>query len=639
MTVPAAHLKGKQMKLSVLDQSTAAQGQPQGDAIRESLELARHCDALGYHRYWVSEHHNSDSIVGTAPEVLMAAIAATTTRIRVGSAGVMLPHYSALKVAEQFRVLEGIAPGRIDLGVGRAPGSDRLTAFALNPYSNAAAEFPQQVHDLQAWVSGAALPKDHPFSAIAAHPRGATSPELWILGSSDYGARLAAHFGLPYAFAYFFTEGKGVEQALDLYRRNYRPSPRYPEPQATICVWALAADTEAEAKRLLRTREFWRVGFEQGLRTPLVTPEVAAAHFYTETERASIEALRRVAMVGTAQQVATRLNELAQRLALNEIVINTWTHDPSPRHRSYELLADAFELRSARRPSGHRRYADRSSSLTVISAMVFVPQITPPAVIDQARWLLFQDRRLLVRAESVELPRLSDPAVLGIAVQRPIFVGSLDGEPCFSAEVEDGSPAPDNFRWEGLRALFMRADDAFIAAASRAVQLVDWDRDHQFCGRCATPSLHNGHERSRACPNCGLVAYPRISPAMMALVKRGRELLLARSTRFPDALFSALAGFVEAGESIEDTVRREVREEVGVEVENLRYFGSQSWPFPNSLMIGYVCDYTGGEIVPEEGEIAEAAWFDVDALPHIPPTISIAGRMIRAVAEELRRIR
>src|SRR5450759_4296374 len=162
------------MRLSVLDQSTASKGRAQDAAIRETLELARHCDALGYHRYWVSEHHNSANIVGTAPEVLMAAIAATTPRIRVGSAGVMLPHYSALKVAEQFRVLEAIAPGRIDLGVGRAPGSDQLTARALNPYSNAADEFPQQVLELQSWLSGTSLPDDHPFRKVAAHPQGPT---------------------------------------------------------------------------------------------------------------------------------------------------------------------------------------------------------------------------------------------------------------------------------------------------------------------------------------------------------------------------------------------------------------------------------------------------------------------------------
>ena len=328
------------MRLSVLDQSTAAKGRGQDVAIRETLDLARHCDALGYHRYWVSEHHNSDSIVGTAPEVLMAAIAATTKRIRVGSAGVMLPHYSALHVAEQFRVLEAIAPGRIDLGVGRAPGSDRLTAYALNAHSNAAEDFPQQVQDLRDWTGGKPLPPGHPFRAIKAHPTGATAPELWILGSSDYGAQLAAHFGLPYAFAYFFTDGRGVEAALDLYRRNYRPSDEHPHPQATVCVWALAADTEAEARRLLMTREHWRAGFEQGLRRPLVSPEDAAAFPYTDAERVTIEALRRKAIVGTAAQVGTRLRDLARQLALDELVVVTWTFDAHARRRSYELLAE-----------------------------------------------------------------------------------------------------------------------------------------------------------------------------------------------------------------------------------------------------------------------------------------------------------
>jgi luciferase family oxidoreductase group 1 len=335
------------LRLSVLDQSTAAEGRGQDAAIRETLALAQHCDALGFHRYWVSEHHNSDSIVGTAPEVLMAAIAATTARIRVGSAGVMLPHYSALKVAEQFRVLDAIAPGRIDLGVGRAPGSDRLTAHALNPHANAADEFPQQVRDLMAWVSGTPLAEGHPFRAIRAHPTGATVPEIWILGSSDYGAQLAAHFGLPYAFAYFFSDGRGVEEALRLYRTNYRPSAAHPVPEATICVWALAADTEVEARRLLHTREYWRVGFEQGLRHALLPPAAAAAHSYTPSELAIVEALRRKALVGTADQVATRLTELAERLALDELVIVTWTFDPEPRHRSYELLAQAFDLPGA----------------------------------------------------------------------------------------------------------------------------------------------------------------------------------------------------------------------------------------------------------------------------------------------------
>ena len=330
------------MKLSVLDQSPAGEGRTQDAAIAESLRLAQLCDELGYHRYWVSEHHNSASVVGTAPEILMAAIAATTRRIRVGSAGVMLPHYSALKVAEQFRVLEGIAPGRIDLGVGRAPGSDRLTAFALNPGASALDEFPRQVHELQLWVGGEPLPGDHPFHGITANPQGPTTPELWILGSSDYGAQLAAYFGLPYAFAYFFFDGRGVEAALALYRQHYRPSARYPEPVATICVWALAADTEAEAQRLAATREYWRVvDFEQGRRGALISPERAAAHPYTAAERARIAEIRAKALAGTGEQVVARIEALARELALDEIVVNTWTYDPAARRRSYELLAQA----------------------------------------------------------------------------------------------------------------------------------------------------------------------------------------------------------------------------------------------------------------------------------------------------------
>lgn len=339
------------MKLSVLDQSPARRGAHQDAAIRETLELARHCDALGFHRYWVSEHHASESIVGSAPEVLMAAIAATTARIRVGSAGVMLPHYSALHVAEQFRVLDAIAPGRIDLGVGRAPGSDRLTAMALNPYSNAADEFPQQVQDLSAWVAGKPLVDGHPFAAIRAHPQGPTTPEVWILGSSDYGAQLAAHFGLPYAYAYFFSDGRGVEQALELYRRNYRPSERHPRPQATICVFALAADDEATAWHLFRTREHWRVGFEQGRREALIAPDEAAAWPYTAAERGVIEALRRRAVVGDAAQVADRLATLASGLALDELVIVTWTHTLAGRLRSCELLARAFGLGQTAMPA------------------------------------------------------------------------------------------------------------------------------------------------------------------------------------------------------------------------------------------------------------------------------------------------
>lgn len=331
------------MQLSVLDQSTACSGKPQTDAIQESLALARKCDELGFHRYWVSEHHNSDGIVGTAPEILMAAIAATTNRIRIGSAGVMLPHYSSLKVAEQFRVLEGIAPGRIDLGLGRAPGSDRLTSFALNPDAAKAHEaFPRQVVDLRNWVSGHPLEEDHPFAAIKAHPTGNTSPELWMLGSSDYGAQLGAHLGLPYAFAYFFTDGHGCDQALELYRHHYTPSERHPKAKPTLCVWALVADTEDEAWQIFRSREHWKVNSEKGIREPLMSPEVLEDATYTPNEMARIELLRKMAFVGSADQVTDKLHELAKRYDLDELVVVTWTYDPAHRHRSYELLAKSM---------------------------------------------------------------------------------------------------------------------------------------------------------------------------------------------------------------------------------------------------------------------------------------------------------
>ncbi len=328
------------LAISILDQSIAAAGRPQGQAIRDTIALARHCETLGYHRFWVSEHHNHPTIVGSAPEILISAIAATTSRIRVGSAGVMLPHYSAYKVAEQFRVLDAIAPGRIDLGLGRAPGSDGRTAFALNPLANERPDqFPSDVRDLQLWLAGEALPEGHPFRSVQAYPQGDTVPEIWILGSSDFGARVAAHFGLPYSFAWFFTDGQGGQQALDLYRSTYRPSARHPEPRAGICVWALAADTEAEAQHHFTSRAKWRLFRDRGIFLSLETPEAAAAHPFTDMERARVEQMRRDAFVGTGPDVAGRVRDLARRLGLDELAIVTWAHDERARHRSYELLA------------------------------------------------------------------------------------------------------------------------------------------------------------------------------------------------------------------------------------------------------------------------------------------------------------
>ncbi|WKB52500.1 LLM class flavin-dependent oxidoreductase [Eleftheria terrae] len=337
------------MKLSVLDQSVSLAGSSEDAAIRDTLELAQHCEALGYHRFWLSEHHSLPTIVGSAPEVLMAAIAARTRHIRIGSAGVMLPHYAALKVAEQFRVLEALAPGRIDLGVGRAPGGDMRTARALNPQAPTAADhFPEQVLDLQAWVSG------QPHHGIVAHPRPPRMehdrwqrvPELWVLGSSDYGARLAAQYGLPYAFAYFFMDGLGVEQALGLYRALYQPSARHPKPQATVCVWALAADSEAEARHHALSRDRWRADRARGVLGPLQAPELIAAGGFSAEDAPTVEASRRKAFVGDPRQVADKLRALAEELQLDELVINTWAHDPAVRRNSYRLLAREFDLRA-----------------------------------------------------------------------------------------------------------------------------------------------------------------------------------------------------------------------------------------------------------------------------------------------------
>jgi luciferase family oxidoreductase group 1 len=329
--------------LSVLDQSVALTGHPQGEAIRNTIKLAQYCEEIGYDRFWVSEHHSNDAIVGTAPEVLIAAIAALTTRIRVGSAGIMLPHYSPLKVAEQFRVLDAIAPGRIDLGLGRAPGSDGLTALALNPMADQRPQqFPSDVIDLMAWLEGKPLRDQHPFARIKAAPQGETVPEVWMLGSSDFGAQVAAHFGLPYAFAWFFTDGQGAEEAMHLYRTLYKPSEKWPKPHGGLCVWALAADTEEEAHYHFQSRARFRLLRDRGIFTSIEAPETAGAYPYTDRERARMADYRDRNFVGTGPQVAARIRALAEKLEVQEIAIVTWTWDEAVRQKSYRLILEAM---------------------------------------------------------------------------------------------------------------------------------------------------------------------------------------------------------------------------------------------------------------------------------------------------------
>ncbi|MEY3410412.1 MAG: Limonene 1,2-monooxygenase [Pseudomonadota bacterium] len=333
------------LKLSVLDQSVAMAGRGQDESIRQTLALAQSAERLGYSRFWVSEHHAHPSIVGTAPEILMAAIATQTQRIRIGSAGVMLPHYASLKVAEQFRVLDALAPGRIDLGVGRAPGSDGKTAQLLNPDRYASENFPQQVMELQAWVKGHPLPVGHPGHGVFAYPQSATAPDVWMLGSSDYGAQLAAHLGLPYAFAWFITDGQGAEQALQMYRETFRPNAQLDKPHATLCLWALAADTDEEAWHLFKSRARWRMDRNMGRIGPMLPPDQADRD-YSVAEQMALDALKSNALVGSVSTVGAKLRSLADKLQLDELVIITWTHDPKAQLHSYELLAQEFNLKS-----------------------------------------------------------------------------------------------------------------------------------------------------------------------------------------------------------------------------------------------------------------------------------------------------
>lgn len=333
------------IQLSVLDQSTVASGQTHDQSIRDTLRMAVHCESLGYRRFWLSEHHNIGSIAGSAPEVLAAAVAATTRSIRVGTAGVLLPNYSTFKVAEQFRVLEAVAPGRIDMGLGRAPGGDRLTATALNPNVAAAAQqFPDHVRDLLAWVSGDPLPSGHPFAGVRVMPETPTAPEPWMLGSSTGGARIAAELGVPYCFAHFITDGRGAGEALELYRHFYRPSERFPEPRAAVCVWALTAEDEAQAWHLYKTRERAWLNRYQGVFRPLRPPQDIDPAAYSPQEQQAAEALRREVYVGAPDRVSERLRHLAEDLGVDELVVLTWTYDFEARRHSYELLAQAFGL-------------------------------------------------------------------------------------------------------------------------------------------------------------------------------------------------------------------------------------------------------------------------------------------------------
>ncbi len=279
--------------------------------------------------------------------------------------------------------------------------------------------------------------------------------------------------------------------------------------------------------------------------------------------------------------------------------------------------------------------------------------LVSPESDEEAHWFVFRGDQLLVEVGPPSAAPTDDPRVkgrpswarlpfvrglgtLGIEPVRTLYFGKLGDAHLYAAEAPPKSEPPEGMAWQGLRTLFSVLEDAHFALAGRAVQLVDWDRNHQFCGRCGAPTEAKADERGRVCRACRLTFYPKIAPAVMALVRRGNEMLLGRSPHFPPGMFSALAGFVEPGETLEQCIAREVLEEVGVSVTNIRYFASQPWPFPNSLMIAFFCDYESSEIAPQETEIEAAEWFDVFQLPKLPSKISIARRLIDAAVEKMR---
>jgi luciferase family oxidoreductase group 1 len=332
-----------ELTLGVLDQSPIPSGSTAAQALADTLALARVTEGLGYQRYWVAEHHGSESFAGSSPEILIGRIASVTERIRVGSAGVMLMHYSPLKVAENFKVLQALFPGRIDLGIGRAPGSDGLTAAALAYGSQVGIEyFPAKLGDLQAFLIDAPAYTEA-FANVRATPPVPQPPDLWMLGSSVDGARLAAHFGLPFAYAHFISPD-ALEQACAAYRRHFRPSATLAEPRICLGVFALCADTRVAAEQLARCRDVWRLRVERGEFGPFPSVAEAAAHVLTPAEQARIDQRRQHQLLGTGDEVAGQLRALAARVDASELSIVSITHDFGARVRCYELLAAAFAL-------------------------------------------------------------------------------------------------------------------------------------------------------------------------------------------------------------------------------------------------------------------------------------------------------
>jgi luciferase family oxidoreductase group 1 len=336
------------MKLSIVDQSPIPAGFAASDAFDNTIDLARFAERLGYTRYWIAEHHSTQSLASPAPEIMIARVGAETERIRVGSGAVLLSHYSPMKVAETFRVLEALYPGRIDLGIGRAPGGSSLDAYALQHSrlnQELADDFPQRLVEMLAFFRGS-FPQQHPFARLHLSPGTPGNPDVWLLGSSGWSADASAQLGLPYAAAHFIGPA-ATRKSVEHYMAKFEPSEYLNEPQVLVCVGAVAADTDEEAERLYSSQRLRRALRDQGreMNGPIPTPEEALAQLaeLRPLPRAEEGEWPRI-IVGSVEHVHERLAHMADELHVDELMLITVVHDHEARKHSYELLADAFEI-------------------------------------------------------------------------------------------------------------------------------------------------------------------------------------------------------------------------------------------------------------------------------------------------------
>jgi luciferase family oxidoreductase group 1 len=339
------------LRLGVLDQSPIISAHSPVQAVAETVALAQLAERLGYSRYWLAEHHAVGALADPCPEILLCRVAAATSRIRVGTGGILLPYYSPLKVAEVFRMLEALFPGRIDLGIGRAPGGDMKTAQTMM-YGNyiGPEQFPQQVQDLASFLDNA-LPPGHAYAGVKAQPAGPTSPPIWLLGSSDYSGTLAAQLGLGFAFAHFINAHGGGPVAR-AYRRHFQPSPRQAAPASLVCAFVICAETNAEAERLAASIDLRRLHMAKGIDAPVPTLAEAQAYRYADRERAYVQQQRARLVLGDPPTVRERLLALAEEYEADELMILSITGDYESRRTSYRLVAEAFQLESGTPTAG-----------------------------------------------------------------------------------------------------------------------------------------------------------------------------------------------------------------------------------------------------------------------------------------------